>query len=261
MTLLTVAKAMDLLSLFSAQRVELGVTEAAKILDVSKATAHGLVSTLAEGSFLQQNPANKKYSLGVKIFELGLIQPSTMELNQKAAGVINELSRAQRATSRVAIWDRDAILVTMTTTFPPEKSVLIGQVGPRIHAYCSSLGKAVLAYLEDEVLLQYLEKTKLTPFTPKTIIDKDVLVEDLETTRVNGFAMDDEEAVLGLTCLGSPVFDRQGNAIGSVSLSGSPEKFTQPKKVEKLGFEVIKAAAKVSRLMGYRPEALGVDAV
>ncbi len=258
MTLLTVAKAMDLLNLFSAQRVELGVTEIARILEISKATAHGLASTLAEGGFLQQNRVNKKYCLGVKIFELGLIQPSTMQLNQKAAGVVHELSRSQRATCRVAIWDMDAILVTMTTTFPPEKSVLVGQIGPRLHAYCSSLGKAVLAFLDDETLKTYLDKIPLTKFTPRTITDRELLLEDLEIARARGYAMDAEEAVLGMTCLGGPVFDHEGMVIGSVSLSGSPEKFAQPKKLEKFGFEVMKAAAQVSRLLGYRPEALGV---
>lgn len=260
MPLLTVVKAMDLLSLFSAQRTELGVTEISRLLEMSKASAHGLARTLAEGGFLQQSKANRKYSLGVKIFELGLIQPSTNQLNQKAAGAVHELSRTQRATGRVALWDRDAVLVTLTATFPPERSVLVGQVGPRLHAYCSSLGKAVLAHLGAEELNNYLDKTPLVRFTPKTIIDRVSLLEDLETTRARGFAMDDEEAVLGMTCLGGPVFDSQGGIIGSISLSGAPEKFQQAKKVEKLGLEVVKVAAQVSRLLGHRPESLGVGA-
>ena len=256
MTHQTVAKAMDLLNLFSLQRSELGVTEMANLLGLSKATVHGLASTLAEGGFLLQNPATKKYSLGVKLFELGLIQPSTMELNQKAAGVIHELSRAQRLTGRVALWDRDAVLVTQTVTFPPERSVLVGQVGPRLHAYCSSLGKAVLAFMDVENLERYLDKITLSRFTPKTIVDRDRLVEDLRVSRDRGYTIDDEEAVLGIFCLGGPVFDAEGQVIGSVSLSGAPDKLNQKNKVEHFGLEVVKAAAQVSRLLGYRPEAL-----
>jgi DNA-binding IclR family transcriptional regulator len=87
---------------------------------------------------------------------------------------------------------------------PLSVSLFVQQIGPCVPAYCSSIGKALLSFLDDEELDAYLERTELVAYTPNTIIQKDRLRRELKETRQRGYSMDQEETVSGLYCIGAP---------------------------------------------------------
>jgi len=250
----SVNRAITILSLFSHRRPRLGITEISRILNLPKGTVHGLVRTLLNAGFLQQDPATRKYQLGLKLYEMGITLAVNLEINQKAVGLANKLAKSVSLVSRIAIWDGDSALITLNVD-PRSNSLFVHQIGPRIPAYCSSVGKAILAFLNNEELNAYLSRTELIPYTPKTITQKERLLNELEETRQRGYSIDQEETTLGLVCIGAPIFGKGGHLEASISLSGDPGRFRK-KQLKGLCEKLIKTAGEISRSMGYFPEAL-----
>lgn len=249
----SVSRALNILSLYSRQTTQLGITEISHELGLSKAATHGIVNTLMENGFICQDPKTRKYSLGLKIFELAMIQPQARELNQHAAGPSAELARARKMITRVAIWDGDAVLITLTN-YPQNRPEMSGSIGPRIYAHASSLGKAILSQFSPEKLSAYLDKTELVEFTPNTIFERGALIRDLDEARKRGYSIDREESMLGVACLGAPIISGGQALFGAISVSGTPQRILEEKKTEDLSRELMITAAAISRSLGYLPD-------
>ncbi len=248
----SVSRAFRILSLFNQNTPRLGITEISRAMNLPKGTVHGLTRTLMKGGFLQQDPDTSKYYLGLKIYELGVILAATLEINLKSAGPAYQLTKRTRLVSRVAIWDGNSALVTLIID-PRSYSSFVHQMGPRVPAYCSAVGKVLLAFLKDEDLKAYLNQTELVPYTPHTITQKEKLLRELERTRQRGYSTDREETVLGLTCIGAPLFGGGGRLAASMSLSGDPERI-HGKQGKGLVEVLLKSAREISRSMGFFPE-------
>ncbi len=245
-------KAVKILTSFSWQYPSLSLSEMSEKLKIPKPTAHGLVATLIEAGFLKQDPTTKKYALGLSVFELGMLQAETFELNQKGFGPAAKTAQATGLTCRLGLWDAHCILVT-AQVYPTQKGAHLGPGGPRSAAYSSSLGKSVLAHFSPKELNAYLAKVEWVASTNFTITNGNRLRRDLEETRKRGYAIDREEAVLGVACIGSAVFDRTGKAMGAVSLSSSPGRILNPKRLSEYGQQVIDTAGEISTALGYMP--------
>ncbi len=251
MSIQSVDRALQILALFSHRCPTLGVTEISQAVGLSKGTVHGLIRTLLRQGFLQQDVPSRKYRLGLKIYELGIILAGTLEINQKAAGPLTQLAKSAQLTGRVAIWDGDSVIITFDV-HPRIRAVLPFRFGPRVHAYCSAMGKSILAFLDEAQVHSYLERTPLVAFTATTVTEKDKFLEELAETRRRGYALDREEAVPGIGCIGAPVFQRDGQVAGAISISGSTSRVMGEKMVEYTE-ELLRTAAEVSRYMGHFP--------
>jgi DNA-binding IclR family transcriptional regulator len=251
MSIQSVDRALTILTLFSNRYPVLGVTEISRAVGLSKGTVHGLIRTLLHQGFLQQDGPTRKYRLGLKIYELGMILAGTLEINQKASGPVHQLVKSTQLVGRVAIWDGDSVVIT-SSVHPRPRAVIPHQFGPRVHAYCSALGKAILAFLDTGQLEEYLKRTALVAFTSTTMTHKDHLTADLGTARQLGYAVDREEAVQGVGCIGAPVFHHDGRVAGSISLSGAVQRVLGD-RMTLIAQDVTKTAAEISRYLGYIP--------
>ena len=252
----SVHRALNLVCLFTHQCPRLGITEISKALGLPKPTVHGLVRTLVKQGFLQQEPQTRKYRLGLKIYELGIVLAGTLEINQKGAGLAYQLAKQTGLVSRIAIWDFDSALLTVNIE-PRSHLFFVHQIGPRIPAYCSAIGKALLAFLEPQELQGYVERVHLRPLTANTITKKKQLLKEIDETRRRGYSIDREENVLGLACIATPIFGLGGRLEGSISLSGDAKAIH--KGFEKLLPELLMTGKDISRSLGYFPESLGLS--
>ena len=257
MQIQSVARALQILSLFSHNRSLLGVSEISRFMGLPKSTIHGLVSTLVSKRFLQQDTASKKYQLGFKIYELGILLSGTLEINQKAAVPAHQMARRTNLMARVAIWDSDAAVVTFVA-HPRRRAALPHQIGPRAHAYCTGFGKAALAYLGERQIKAYLNRIKLIPITAATITTKKRLLADLKETRQRGYSIDREEAQPGLGCLGTPIFASGGSLAGSMSLSGPINRVFGERKQEYVE-DLLNTAREISQALGYFPSTIDTE--
>ncbi|ACL04675.1 Transcriptional regulator, IclR family [Desulfatibacillum aliphaticivorans] len=251
MSVQSVDRALEILSLFSTTSPRLGITDISKAMGLPKPTVHGLVRTLTSHGFLAQDPESKKYSLGLKIHEMGTILAGSLRINQVGGSPAQMLTRSTGLATRLGIWDQQAVLVTLLL-FPDTVNVLYHHIGPRIQAYCSSLGKAILAYLPRQEVEDYLGKHPLTPITMTTITNRKDLLKDLESTRARGYALDREECISGMSCIGAPIFNYAGAPVGSISISGPPDQVLGDRTAA-LARELLLTAQQISSFMGWRP--------
>jgi IclR family transcriptional regulator, KDG regulon repressor len=251
----SVRRALDLVCLFTHGSPRLGITEISKALGLPKPTAHGLVRTLVNRGFLQQDPQTRKYRLGLKIYELGIVLGGSLEVNQKGAGPAYQLAKQTGLVSRIAIWDLDSALLTVNIE-PRSHLFFVHQIGPRIPAYCSAVGKALLASLDTREWEGYLDRVKLEPLTSNTITQKRQLQKDIDETRRRGYSIDREENVMGLACIGTSILGQEGRLEGAVSVSGDARDVF--KRMDALLPELVRTAKEISRSLGYFPESLGL---
>ena len=254
----SVYRALSLLSLFDRSHPRLGVTEIGRMMNLPKGTVHGFLHTLSEMRYLQQDSTTRKYHLGLKIYELGAILADSLEINQKALGPARQLAYRTRLTSRIGVWDGDSALLTLIID-PRYHYSFVQQIGPRIPAYCSAVGKSLLAFLEQQALSSYLDQTELVSHTPNTITQKKKLLRELEEVRRKGYAKDREESTLGLVCVAAPIFGRDGRLEAGISLSGDPDRVFGKQMKEVVGL-LVKTAREISRSMGYFSESLELKA-
>jgi DNA-binding IclR family transcriptional regulator len=249
MTIQSVERASDIISLLSSSQRSLGITEISSALGLNKGTAWGLVDTLEKRGFLQQDPATRKYSIGPKLYEMGMVYANSLEINNKASRPVNRLASSTRLNGRVGIWEGRAVLITFLA-LPKADDAFSRQIGPRVPAYCSGVGKALLAFLEPDELEAYLRDEPLVRHTSTTIVSADKLRKDLERTRSRGYSMNREEMIPGVAALGAPVFGRDRRLEGSISISGSP-KAVLGAETEKLAGELLSAASEITQEMGF----------
>ena len=253
MKIQSVQRAVNILGLFSLSQPQLGVTEIARKLGLNKGTAWGLVTTLESNGLLDQDPKTSKYGLGPKVFEMGLVYVGGLSLNRVAAGPAQRLADSTRLTVWMGIWDGSAILVT-NHSLPQGSAKTADQIGPKLAAHCSSVGKAALAHLPLEELTSWLDRAELAAFTPSTITDPQTLLADLEETRRRGYALSREESLIGQAGLGAPVFNAAGDLAGVIGVAGRPARKVYQREAE-LADELIAAAYEISQSLGYQPQA------
>jgi IclR family transcriptional regulator, KDG regulon repressor len=255
MIIQSVNRALQILSLFSYRKPLLGVSEISRLLNLTKPTVHALIRTLVAQGFLHQDSYTKKYRLGLKLYELGIVLGGTLEINQKATSPAHQLAKKAQLISRVGIWDGDSMLVTLIA-YPWRTDITFShQLGPRTYAHCSAIGKAVLAFLEEQELKNYLDRTKLIQITASTITSHKDLLSELKDIRERGYSIDNEETMQGLACIGAPIFEHGGSVIGSISLSGDPS-VVLGNQMEYFTKELKNTASEISQYMGYFPSVM-----
>jgi IclR family transcriptional regulator, KDG regulon repressor len=245
----SVKRATEILSLFTLERPRIGITEIGALLQLNKGTAQGLIRTLTQQGFLRQDPETRKYALGIRVHELGLIFAGGLEINQKAMEPIHQLAQKTEKLVRMAIMDKDSAVVTLEV-HPRTVPLPFYSFGPRIPLYCTALGKALLAFSEKDEVEDYIERVKLIRYTPNTITKKAALIKDLQKARKRGFSINREEHLLSRVSVGAPIFGREERLEASISL-GADAHQCPDQKIGEWANDLRVTAAVISRRMGY----------
>ena len=242
-------RVLDIFELLAAEPEGLSTTELAVRLGIARSSAHALVATLAARGYLRRDGLeSKRFTLGVPLVQLGLSVTDRLELRTAARGVLERL---------VATWDETALLAIATQAEVVYLDKVVSdrfgfRTDPRTSArrpiHSHSLGKALLAAAGDESLGALARE--LEAVTEFTIVDPEELLEDLRRTRERGFAMDQQEAVLGVCCVGAPIRDHTGRLAAAISLSTIREYY----RPEVTGPAVRDGAFQISRAMGWTGE-------
>ena len=142
-------------------------------------------------------------------------------LSTAAQPILERMSTTFRESFSVATLDGDEIVYIARTVVPARVMAVDLHIGSRLPAYCTSMGRVLLAYLPPEQLEQYLSRAELTPHTTRTITSVDKLRLALRTVRRLGYALVDQELEVGLRSLAVPVYAPNGRVVATVNLSGN----------------------------------------
>lgn len=242
-------RAVMILKCFSEKRRELKLTDISDELGLNKSTVHGIITTLKYHGLIDQNEENQKYRLGIYILELADILISSMDIRNVASPVIKDMCLKLEETVHLGVLDNmDVVYIDKQES--NQSMRIFTTIGTRNPAYCTGIGKAMLAYVDPVILMEQLPE-KLERFTKHTITEKAELLKELESIREKGYAMDNEERIEGLTCIASPVFDHTGRAKYSISVSGPTIRMTKDKIEETIKL-VKESAMEVSNRLGYK---------
>jgi len=240
------AKGMNVLELLSDNEA-LTVTQVAKMMDINRAGSHRFLSTLKELGYADKDDSSRYY-LTSKVIELGMKVLDRFEIRKIARPFLQELSAKFNETINLGYFNSEEVL-TIDKIDSTEILRMDAGIGGGEPAYCTSLGKAILAFLPDMQLAEYLQTIELIPFTPNTVISKGKLKEELMHIKENGCSIDDEELSVGLRCVGAPLFNHSGQALYAISISG-PSIRMGSKRIEEMQRELKKICQSLSGKMG-----------
>lgn len=224
----SVLRATAILDLLGQAPDGMHLTEVAKCLSLPKASTYRVLATLASQGYTKKDPENSRYYLGVKILRLQGNIATRSNLVPIAIPHMNRLALKLHETLHLAVLDEDRVVYLESRR--PEHSFSSSPTAGRIApAYCTALGKTLLAYLPPEELDSVLSKVKFEPLTPNTILDAEVLREELAHTCRSGYAIDNEEQYIGVRCIACPVRDHRNQVIAALSVSAPPGRLPEDK--------------------------------
>jgi DNA-binding IclR family transcriptional regulator len=241
-------RALDLLEAFTLADPELSFTELTERSGLSKGTAVRLLSILERRRFLERSPDTDRYHIGLRTFELGSIYAQSSQLETVARPFLKELADTCGQSANLGVLDQGEVVhvVVVPASRPIHFSVRGGQ---RDAAHSSGLGKVLLAALPDDELDEVIATRGLAQRTPKTLTTPETLRAALDEARAQGYAIDDEESVPGLTCIAAPVVDDRGRIVGAVSISGLTSEYAEPNRTAYIE-AVQRAANGISQRLG-----------
>jgi IclR family KDG regulon transcriptional repressor len=250
----SVQHALNILNLFDASHPELGNSEIANMLGMDPSTVAGLIYTLKHNNYLDQNPSNRKYRLGLKLAERAAVLLNQIDLRKIAAPFLEELRSWSGESTNLAIRDHQEVAY-IERLFGSHPLGIRSEIGKRAPLHSTALGKAILAHLRPNDTQAILGEYQFIQVTPNTIIKIDEFIQELERVRKLGFALDDEENEIGGRCLAAPIQNDDGIAVAAISIS-FPIQRLPLEKVQEYGEKIKTSALEISSRIGFRAENL-----
>lgn len=245
----SVRNAARVLKAFTARRRSYGVTELARVLGVSKSTAHRLLTTLAAEQLVEQDPETGRYHLGLAVYDLLAATIAGGGLTEAVLPPMTLLRTRTGATVHVAVLDgREVVYVERLDS--PQSLRMFLEVGRRNWAHGTATGKALLAHLAAPDLDRVLDGWEPVALTPHTITDAAQLRKELLGVRDVGYAHNQEEAEIDAMSVAAPIRDATTTVVAAMSVVDTTARMRP--HLHKVTHAVMEAAAMASRRLGYR---------
>jgi len=249
----TLDNSLSVLEALSQYNSPMSIKEVSERLQIYPSTVHRILDTLKYRGYVEQDPDTQKYQLGLKLVELGMSKLYQMDLTKEAAPYLKELVNQWNETVYLGVLAEGKVLVVARED-STRNIRMVSEIGRRVPAHCTALGKVLLAYLPEEERKKILEEKKLPRFTKNTIIDKEKLEKELQKVKEQGFALDRGEYEDGLHCVAAPIRNYQERVVGAISIAGPAFRINVDKinNQNYLKEAVIQTSEKISKRLGSR---------
>ncbi len=244
-----IQRAFFVLETLATRKEGMGVTELARALGLHKSTVHRLLHVMCEMGYVERASDGVRYRLGLKLVDLSSLRLNQLELKTEAVPYLHELVAQTGQTVHLAILMGDEA-VYIDKVEKHQSLRMYSQIGRRVQLHCSSVGKVLLSGLGDNELREVLSRLEYTIHTPNTIKDGEWLYHEIRSARERGYALDHEEHEMGISCIGSPIFDYRSDVIAAISISG-PTEVICGEKMEAMVESVKHSAQEISHRMGH----------
>lgn len=246
----SVAKALMILNLLAEHQREMSLGEIAKEMQLAKSTVYGLLATLRDFGYLEQSPEDGKYRLGTRLFVLGNVVANSWDVRKVAAPFIQSLVDELGETVHLVVLDKGEVLY-IDKRESTKSLRIVSQVGTRLPAHCTGVGKVFLANLPAEEVKRIISTKGLSRYTKNTITEFNLLEEELKQVRQQGYAIDNEEIMESLRCVAVPLRDYTGNVCAAMSVSGALSRF-EGDQLESIVSLMVRIGREISLHLGYR---------
>jgi IclR family transcriptional regulator, pca regulon regulatory protein len=245
-------RGLAILACFSAERLLLGIAEIADEVGMRRSTTHRYVMTLVALGYLEQG-AKRKYRLSLGVTDLGMSALSTTGLREHSRPLLQELRERSGYTVSLVVLDGvEVVYVDRARSFRRTQSLDGLGPGSRLPAYCTAMGKLLLAHLPLGEQQKLFAEMTLLKCGPSTITSKRGLRVELERVREDGLAVDDEEFAAGHLAVAVGVRDEAGEVVAALGMSGDASMISLADLVGQLPPHLISTADRISGQLGYR---------
>jgi DNA-binding IclR family transcriptional regulator len=247
-------RAFAVLDLLGESEMPLGLAQVASSLQLHKSTAHRFLMVLERHRMVERTSTGK-FRLGLRLFDFGNRAIEQYDLRDRAQPHLRRLVTETEETAHLCILE--AARVIYIDKIEPTRSVrMITRIGASNPVHCTSVGKAMLAFLPEERAADILRRIRFERYTNHTITTAEALRAELEKTRRRGYAVDDEEYEEGLRCIAMPVLDAQRLPVAAVSVSGPSFRVTA-QKLPSIANHLLQCVRGISVDMGYSSSGRG----
>lgn len=215
---------------------------------LSASTVHRLLATLESRRFVQFDRAESKWHVGVRSFTVGASFARRRNFSAQAIPYLRKLRDLTRETANLAVVD-DEFIIVLTRMESREIMRSLTKVGGRVPMVTSGVGKAVLATYSDEEVGAVIRHHGMPRLTEKSIVRPSDLFKELEKIRKQGYALDDEEACMGLRCVAAVVYNDCAEPLAAISVSGMTGRLTD-QRLPEIGQIVRDVAAELTAALG-----------
>jgi DNA-binding IclR family transcriptional regulator len=240
-------RAAAILGAFDATNRELPLAALVARCGLPRSTTHRTAMRMVQMGWLEK--PGEYYRIGNRLFEIGSLAPIRLELREAALPYLQDLHQATKITVQLGVLDGGQVLVVEKIT-GHRPMPMLSQVGGMVPAYCSALGRAILAYSQPPVIDAALTGP-LPARTPRTLTSKTAIMRELTAVPERGWAVEREEGNFGVSCVAAPIFGPLGDVAAALSVTGP----SQLVRADRIGPAVRMAAAAVSRAYS-RPRSL-----
>ena len=250
----SVKRAFKILEQFRDKNLSLSVPEIALELGLPRTTAHDLVHTLLACGYLERvENGSHRFTLGLRVFELGSIYASQLDIHQEGMKIAKKISRGCDETVQMGIRDNtDVVFIVRVDSSQTLR--LVSAVGSRLPAHCTAVGKMLLSALSNDELSNLFQGQKhLSAMTANSITSIDDLSKEMDVIRKRGYAYDDCESNEDARCVAAPVYDRNGSICAAMSITVPVTRMDSNRK-KKLVPIVQQGAKELSLRLGYIPD-------
>ncbi|MYU12818.1 helix-turn-helix domain-containing protein [Streptomyces sp. SID8361] len=214
-------RAAAMLRLLAGGERRLGLSDIASTLGLAKGTAHGILRTLQQEGFVEQDEASGRYQLGAELLRLGNSYLDVHELRARALVWTDDLARSSGESVYLGVLHQQGVLI-VHHVFRPDDSRQVLEVGAMHPLHSTALGKVLSAY--DPVAHTEVTETERRVFTPRTVTGEPEFEGVLDLTRGRGWGSDVEETWEGVASVAAPIHDRRRLPVGAVGITGAVER-------------------------------------
>jgi len=214
-------------------------------LDISIASVFRLAGALEELGYIRREEKTKRYAVTQKLLLLGQPHSGSRSLVECAIEPMRRILAATGETTQLCcLAEADCVMIEQLPSLHPFKYIV--DLGSRVPIHCCAPGKAILAFLPDDVLDAVLPQLKFEKHTERTILGREALLVELERVRACGYALDCGEHFDGIHCVAAPLLDRHGQTIAAITIAG-PATRIPTTRFEEIGHLIITEATAAAR--------------
>jgi IclR family acetate operon transcriptional repressor len=243
-----VGKALNLLGVLGEHPEGIAMAPLAREVGYPLSTVHRLLASLARHEFAEVDERTKRWSLGLRVFQLGQRVSHARGFSGVALPILQRVTTATNEATLMAVQDGDHQLFVHYIEGPQQLSV-IGEPGKLGPLHCTGQGKALVAFAPEPERARLIDELELVPMTPRTIVDRDAFRAEIETVRRQGWAMADEEHEAGIRAIGVPVLGLDGVAIAAISTAAPAFRVEASEMAERFVPPLRAAARELSALL------------